>query len=46
LLNDDEEFDGTLTIDAISDAGMSGSIDMTLATERGEVQVSAIFDVP
>ncbi len=46
ILNDEEEFDGTLTIDAVSDENMSGSIDMTLFTESGEVAVEALFDVP
>lgn len=46
ILSDDEEIDGTLTIDSISEEGMSGSIEMTLFGEGGEVQVEALFDVP
>ncbi|MEQ8672482.1 MAG: hypothetical protein RLP44_29055 [Aggregatilineales bacterium] len=46
ILNDAEEFNGTLTIEMISDAGMSGTIALSLYGEGGDVQVTAIFDVP
>ena len=46
ILNDEEEFDGSITIESISDEGMSGRIDVTLFGEGGEVQLSALFDVP
>lgn len=46
ILNDAEEVSGTLTLDSMSDEGMSGSIDMTLTGEGGEVSVTTLFDVP
>lgn len=46
ILNDEEEFDGTLTITAISDEGMAGTVALSLMGEGGDVRVVAVFDVP
>ncbi len=46
ILNDSEEVSGTLTLDSIGDAGMSGRVDLTLSGEGGDVRVDGVFDVP
>lgn len=46
ILNDDEEISGTLTIDSLSDEGISGTINLTLMGEGGDIEATAVFDVP
>jgi hypothetical protein len=46
ILNDADEVSGSMTFDTISSDGMSGSIDITLSGEGGDVQVDGVFDVP
>lgn len=45
-VDDEDQVAGTMNIDRNDDQGMTGSFDLTLTGDDGEVQVRGVFDAP